>query len=152
MVFHVSSCDPRTWNVFLSNNRKCIGWPKNSYATIKSFEELFSRKVSIQICALRHHAVQQALELSTIKATSGKLVMQWQFWHEVKKKVTWSYLWMRGHWNTWTPQKNLLCVQAPSIDPTMQALQARNTHFTAWETAMRAWRDGWSTIFTNKIA
>jgi len=65
---------------------KCIGWPKNSYATIKSFEELFSRKVSIQICALRHHAVQQALELSTIKATSGKLVMQWQFWHEVKKK------------------------------------------------------------------
>ena len=46
-----------------------------------------------------------------------------------KKKVTWSYLWMRGHWNTWTPQKKLLCVQAPSIDRTVQALQAGNTHF-----------------------
>ena len=32
--------------------------------------------------------------------------MQWQFWHEVKKKtVTWSYMWMRGHWNTWIPKE-----------------------------------------------
>jgi hypothetical protein len=50
---------------------KCIGWQKNFYVTIKSFEDLLLRKVTIQICALRHHAVQQAFELSTIKAANG---------------------------------------------------------------------------------
>ena len=31
---------------------KCIGWQKNFYVSIKSFEDLFLRKVTIQICAL----------------------------------------------------------------------------------------------------
>ena len=63
----------------MSNNRKCIGWPKNSYATIKSFEELFSRKVSLQICALNlrwRGKTEEEDELGGILRRVARLVVE----------------------------------------------------------------------------